>query len=651
MKISKTYSRSGRDIAARRASKICAAAVLAILISLAWHLVVAHAQSPENNVAGATVLTRGPVHEAFAGIVTFNPEPGVVVTKMPPEIIEELPPEERPEGNNVTWIPGYWAWDDERSDYLWVSGTWRALPPGRAWMAGYWGKTPQGFQWTSGYWADATAKEIIYLPAPPATVEVGPNVEAPSDDFGWTPGYWAWNQGHYAWSPGYWVAGRADWDWCPGHYVWTPRGFIFVGGFWDYPVERRGVLFAPVYFESGVYGRHGYHYSPTIVIGLDVFSDHLFLRPRYGHYYFGDYYAPSYFQGGFYASFSFGSSRYGYDPIFSRHRWEHRQDHEWEHHAEASYQNRRDHENERPPRTWGAQRSENHGAAEARPNRAEVALPFDQLAKRKDGPMKFQPVAKAERQQLAERGQAVQQSREQRRTLETKGGDLTAQKPGAAFEPTRVPLPRSPIVSKPNNQLGENQAPPKTPAAPAPDSNLIRREAQPAAPAHQPGGPRDKPEPRAAQPFIKPVPTPGDATPRERAAQPEPSTRAKEPKIKVQAEGLPTAGERTQPEKRAKESVAPVPKNPEAQSEARKAIVPAPETKPTPWQIQPPARQPRPDGNEKGAGKLLRNDRPQNQPAPRNSPPGTQPGRENPGASDGSQPNKPDKDREKKSKE
>jgi len=351
---------------------------------------------------GVQVLTRGPVHEAFAGVVTFNPEPGVVVPKAPPEIIEEVPPDERPEGANVTWIPGYWAWDDERNDFLWVSGVWRALPPGRQWVAGYWAQSGQGFQWTSGYWADAKVTETAYLPAPPATVEVGPNIEAPSADYGWTPGCWVWYQGRYAWRPGYWVEGRSDWDWSPAYYTWTPRGYVFVDGYWDYSVERRGVLFAPVYFESGVYARRGYHYSPTIVIGMSVFSDHLFLRPRYHHYYYGDYYAASYYSGGFYASFSFQSRGYGYDPIYSHQRWEHRQDHEWEHHVETTYEYRRDHEDARPPRTWAAQRSIS-ASARSKDNSLVVATSFDQLSKRKDGPMRFQPVAKQEKQKLAKR--------------------------------------------------------------------------------------------------------------------------------------------------------------------------------------------------------------------------------------------------------
>ena len=45
----------------------------------------------------------------------------------PPEPIEELPPEYRPDGDNVRWIPGYWAWDDERQDFLWISGLWREV--------------------------------------------------------------------------------------------------------------------------------------------------------------------------------------------------------------------------------------------------------------------------------------------------------------------------------------------------------------------------------------------------------------------------------------------------------------------------------------------------------------------------------------------
>ena len=141
-----------------------------------------HRRPPAAADEAAQVLTRGPVHEAFAETVTFDPQPGIVAPKAPPAAIEELPPEQRLEGANVAWIPGYWAWDDERSDFLWVSGIWRDLPPGRQWVPGYWGQSGQGYQWTSGYWADAQVNNVEYLPEPPATAEAGPNIAAPSPD-------------------------------------------------------------------------------------------------------------------------------------------------------------------------------------------------------------------------------------------------------------------------------------------------------------------------------------------------------------------------------------------------------------------------------------------------------------------------------------
>src|SRR5262245_5692620 len=71
---------------------------------------------------GLETLTRGPIHEAFAEPVVFDPRPAPVVPKEPPAPVEEVPPAEKPEGANVVWIPGYWAWDDQRNNFLWISG-------------------------------------------------------------------------------------------------------------------------------------------------------------------------------------------------------------------------------------------------------------------------------------------------------------------------------------------------------------------------------------------------------------------------------------------------------------------------------------------------------------------------------------------------
>src|SRR5437868_9836534 len=82
---------------------------------------------------GLEVQARGPVHEAFAEPGT-PPTATPVVPKPPPAPLEELPPGERPADEGVQWIPGYWQWDEERNDYIWVSGCWRVPPPGKAWL-------------------------------------------------------------------------------------------------------------------------------------------------------------------------------------------------------------------------------------------------------------------------------------------------------------------------------------------------------------------------------------------------------------------------------------------------------------------------------------------------------------------------------------
>ena len=57
------------------------------------------------DAAGVQVQTRGPVHEAFAGAVVYDPMPCPVVAKQPPDPIDEQPPDEQPDGENVQWIP------------------------------------------------------------------------------------------------------------------------------------------------------------------------------------------------------------------------------------------------------------------------------------------------------------------------------------------------------------------------------------------------------------------------------------------------------------------------------------------------------------------------------------------------------------------
>src|SRR5260370_31737874 len=65
------------------------------------------AQQPDN----VEVLGRGPVHEAYAQPMDAQPAPGPLVLRQPPAAIDEIPPDQKPAGDNVEWIPGYWQWD------------------------------------------------------------------------------------------------------------------------------------------------------------------------------------------------------------------------------------------------------------------------------------------------------------------------------------------------------------------------------------------------------------------------------------------------------------------------------------------------------------------------------------------------------------
>lgn len=280
---------------------------------------LAPVELPENET---DAYARGPVHEAFADVYEGNPTPSEIVTLQPPEAVDELPPEQAPTGENVQWIPGYWAWDVETKDHMWVSGVWRDVPPGRRWVPGYWATVTGGYQWVSGFWSDARAKELAYVPEPPQTLEVGPNIAAPTEEHVWIPGCWNYVNYNYRWTPGYWDLCQTDYMWVPAQYVWTPRGCIYVPGYRDYRFARRGLLFCPVRFRHSYagYGRPWF-YRPRHVVSLGGFAIHLFVRPRVRHLYYGDFYGNQYAQFGFSPWYRHGwSGRHYHDPVLDFYR-------------------------------------------------------------------------------------------------------------------------------------------------------------------------------------------------------------------------------------------------------------------------------------------------------------------------------------------
>ncbi|NIP86007.1 MAG: BcpO-related WXXGXW repeat protein, partial [Planctomycetales bacterium] len=267
-------------------------------------------------------VMRGPVHEAFAERVERDPQPSPIIARQPPDPINELPPEVKPAGSDVAWIPGYWAWDDERHDFLWVSGIWRRVPPGRRWQPGYWTEVEGGYRWVSGTWAPAQPDPLALAPPPPANLDEGPNQPAPAADDIWIAGCWDFREGNFRWRPGFWSRGYDDWVWVPARYFWTPGGYAYCPGYWDYPVTYRGYLFAPFSFSRPVYGYAGYWFTPRVLLSIGGVFDHLWVRPSYRHYFFGDYYHGRYRKYGYHAWHDY--HRRHYCPLLGHYQDYHR---------------------------------------------------------------------------------------------------------------------------------------------------------------------------------------------------------------------------------------------------------------------------------------------------------------------------------------
>jgi hypothetical protein len=284
---------------------------------------------PDSVPKGVQVLDRGPIHEAYAA-PTAEPAPAPRVAKRPPARVEEVPPDTKPEGQAV-WISGYWAWDEERKDFLWVSGIWRVPPPGKRWVAGYWRDAGDGWQWVRGFWVaangpDSSSADMNYLPQPPAPPAVAPPGEPPIADSFYVPGYYVWQGDTYAWRAGYWAHIQPGCIWVPAHYCWTPGGYLFVPGYWDWTLSERGILYAPVAINFAVVGP-AFVYTPCYCVLDPFWCDGFFVGPYCCHYYFGCYFGPRFCRLGFEHWALHAHQRH--DPLFAHARWEHRNEPGW----------------------------------------------------------------------------------------------------------------------------------------------------------------------------------------------------------------------------------------------------------------------------------------------------------------------------------
>jgi len=427
---------------------------------------------------GVEVQARGPVHEAFATL-TGDPVPSKPISKQPPAPLEEMPPDEKPEGNH-TWIGGYWAWDDDRSDYLWVSGIWRTPPPNKKWVPGYW--RDQGgtsWQWVAGFWTVAEAakatQQVTYYSEPPKPPEVAPPGKPAAEDVFYVPGTYVWTNDRYLWRAGYWARVQPGYVWVSAHYRWTPGGYLYIPGYWDLAVANRGVLYAPVIITPGVV-RVGFVYTPTYAINDTMFVETLFVRPAYCHYYFGDYYGPAYRGMGF--EFGFVYSQRRYDSIIVYESWHRRADPGWINIQINLYHDRCAGRVVCPPRVW------------SRDNR--MLMTSRQLATARG--MRTVAVDHAARQQMREQARAVHQAAVQRHVAERSMPPHTGQPRTAAMPVSAVHAGTPAQAAHATPAVGGHGG---TATAPHPGTAPPPSPAHPgqAPPGAHPGAPAAKPPP------------------------------------------------------------------------------------------------------------------------------------------------------------
>ncbi|WP_051327754.1 YXWGXW repeat-containing protein [Desulfatirhabdium butyrativorans] len=567
-----------------------------LIISMATS---ARAQAPPDE--GMEVLTRGPVHEAFASVSSNQLEPEPVVPKIVPDPIEELPPDQRPDGDHMAWIPGYWSWDDERADFIWVSGVWRSIPPGRQWIPGYWTIVGNGSQYIHGFWAEIQNQETVYLSPPPASLESGPNSPQPTIDQVWAPGTWVWYENHYAWQPGYWVPTNPNWIWMPAHYQWTPRGYIFVQGYWDYDLDRRGILFAPVYYSRPVYVRPAYVYTPVIALDIGVVAFGLFTLSSSHAYYFGDYYDLRYEHRGYRPWYAPKATRYGYDPLYLGFRSHHiRRDPEWEHRLHEQYRYRREHPDARPPHTFARQMQYIKTHPGAPPNEM-IGRRFSDIVENRAQPARFTRLDDRQRENLQLRGREIHQFQLERRQLElppNMGGRPL--KPADIRQPVGLPLPRSPISAPHQDQP---RLRPQEMPAPRPQDRPQPPQVRP--PDRQPQPPqtdfqnRQEPPHGRIQEPNRVIQQPQPVIRPQEAPTPRPQDRPQSPLVKPQdkqPQPPPQPGPQNRqepPHGRIQEPNRVIPQ-PQPAIRPQEMPAPRPQDRPQPPQVRPQDRQPQP---------------------------------------------------------
>jgi hypothetical protein len=280
------------------------------------------------------------------------------------------------------------------------------------------------------------------------------------------------------------------WVWAPSHYVGTPRGYVFVGGHWDYSLRRRGVLFAPVYFPRHYYERPGFSYSLSVAVDIGNLEFGLFTCPRYNHYYFGDYYDNVYIGIGIFPWYECRSRHFWYDPIYEHDRWRHHKiDRDWDAHERHEYDRRRDDRDLRTPRTYREMEKRLDKMPEAKRKDIRIAETMDKVVADKKSPMKFESIKNDARQKISKESIDVRKFGEDRSHWESskappKSGQPNIERKGPATQP----IERKEQVTAPTER--------KQPITPSPEQ---RQQTPPSVDRKSQGPPPSRQENNATQ--------------------------------------------------------------------------------------------------------------------------------------------------------
>jgi hypothetical protein len=169
-------------------------------------------------------------------------------------------------------------------------------------------------------------------------------------------GHWSYRRGEFVWDSDFTAAHKQGWVWIRSHWAWTPRGALYLPGYWDYALANRGIAFAPLSLDGslewGEKAERGQRFSPTVAVNLAKLSEAAFIAPGLGHYYFGDYFGgdPHNEMRPWFEPDSFDEV----DPNFAYERWQRREQSDWRETLVEHYRERRSQPALRPPVELGA---------------------------------------------------------------------------------------------------------------------------------------------------------------------------------------------------------------------------------------------------------------------------------------------------------